>query len=429
MEGEKRTYFGVMDCNNFFVSCERVFNPSLEGKAVVVLSNNDGCAVSRSAEAKRLGIKMGYPAFKIAREFIEKGNQVFLCSSNYTLYADMSKRVMSILRSIISDVEEYSIDESFIKFEGLSDKQISEKCREIIAKIKKYTGIPVSMGVSYSKTLAKVATYYAKHYKGYKGFCFINSQEKREKALKLLNVDDVWGIGWRNSAKLKKEGIECAEDFVQMDKERIQKLMGINGVRTYMELLGKSVLSLEKVVDKQSITTSRSFAEMVSDKEQLIVAVANFAATCARKLREQRSYASSALVYVATNFFRSDLPQYSNSVIVEFEEPTNDAIKIVTACKSALDKIFRSGLKYKKAGVTLQGVIPEGQVQQNLFVNHDDTKMERVNNIIDSINSKFGKDKLHLAIQDSSVTNWKMRREHLSPNYTTNLNEIIEIKV
>ena len=420
-----KKFFGVMDCNNFFVSCERVFNPSLEGVPVVVLSNNDGCAVSRSAEAKALGVKMGTPAFKIAKEFNEKGCNVHMCSSNYTLYADMSRRVMNVLKSIVNDTEQYSVDESFINFSGMNEKLIAEKAREIVYKARKYTGIPVSVGVAESKTLAKVATYFAKRYKGYKGFCFINTPLKREKALKLLPVEDVWGIGWRSSKKLYSEGIETAWDFVQKDKSWVQRRMGIVGVRTHSELLGKSVLELEDVADKQTITTSRSFGEMVEDVEQLSVAVSNYAASCAEKLRAQHSFASLATVFITTNFFRKDLPQYSSSALVEFPEATNNTIEIVNSCKKALYKIYKPDFKYKKAGVILSGIIPQGHVQQNIFINNDYDKEQKLNELLDDVNRKFGRGKLHLAIQGDSAC--KMRREHLSANYTTNLDDIITI--
>lgn len=425
--GETKRYIGVMDCNNFFVSCERVFNPSLEGKPVVVLSNNDGCAVSRSAEAKRLGVKMGTPAFKIQKEFNEKGQNVIMCSSNYTLYADMSHRVMNVLKSIVNETEQYSVDESFIDFTGMGERRIAEKGREIVYKARKYTGIPVSVGVGESKTLAKVATYFAKHYKGYRNFCFINTELKREKALRLLPVEDVWGIGWRSSKMLEQEWIRTAWDFVQKDPMWIKKRMGINGVRTRSELLGESVLELEDVADKQSITTSRSFGDMVEDLDNLKAAVSNFAASCAEKLRAQNSFARFATVFIATNFFKKDLPQYSSSALVEFPEATNNTLEIVKGSVQALSKLYRSGFKYKKAGVVLSGIVPLGGVQQNMFVEKDYDKEQRLGKLLDYVNRRFGRGKLHLAVQGNSAP--PMRREHLSANYTTSLDELIKINV
>lgn len=426
-----KRYIGVMDCNNFFVSCERVFNPSLEGVPVVVLSNNDGCAVSRSAEAKVLGVKMGTPAFKIQKEFNEKGQPVQMCSSNYILYADMSRRVMSVLKSIVNEIEQYSVDESFISFEGMNERQIAEKAREIVYKARKYTGIPVSVGVGESKTLAKVATYFAKHYKGYRNFCFINTELKREKALKILPVEDVWGIGWRSFKMLGAEGIATAWDFVQKDTAWIKRHMGINGVRTKMELLGESVLDLEDVADKQSITTSRSFGQMTEDIEQLKVAVSNYAASCAEKLRSQNSFARFATVFITTNYFRKDLPQYSSSALVEFPEATDNTFEIVNSCTKALSKLYRRGFKYKKAGVVLSGIVPLSGVQQNMFVEKDYDKEQKLGHLLDDVNRRFGRGKLRLAVQGSpdGGSAVDMRREHLSANYTTSLDELIKIKV
>jgi DNA polymerase V len=431
---DRKLIFGVMDCNNFFVSCERVFNPALEGKAVVVLSNNDGCSISRSQEAKDLGIKMGTTAFNVQREFVEKGHPVEMCSSNYVLYADMSRRVMSVLQSIVPDIEIYSIDEAFINFSGMSKKQIDDKSREIVYKVRKFIGIPVCVGVGYSMTLAKAANRFAKHFKGYKGYCYIDTEDKREKALRLLDVGDVWGIGRRLSKFLKSHGVNTAYDFTKHSAYWVKKNMGVTGLRTYDELNGRADLMIEEDAARQSITTSRSFGEMVEDKEQLGVAISNFAASCAEKLRAQHSAAESVTVYITTNFFRNDLPQYYNTATIEFPEATNSTVDIVRECKRGLDAIYRDGFKYKKGGVVLGGIIPEDQVQQNLFVESNYDKMKNINNLLDSVNHKFGRNKLHLAVQGSTAASnvskekWQMRREHLSKNYTTNLNEIITLK-
>lgn len=433
---ESKKIFGVMDCNNFFVSCERLFNPVLEGKAVVVLSNNDGCSVSRSQEAKDLGIKMGTTAFNVQREFIDKGHQVEMCSSNYVLYGDMSRRVMSVLQSIVPDVEIYSIDEAFIDFTGMSGKQIDDKAKEIVYKVRKFTGIPVCVGVGSSMTLAKAANRFAKHFKGYKGYCYIDTEEKREKALKLLDIGDVWGIGRRLSKFLTGRGIKTAYDFTKHSAYWVKKNLGVTGLRTYDELNGKADLAIEEDAAKQTITTSRSFGEMVDDKEQLGVAISNFAASGAEKLRAQHSAAECVTVYITTNFFRNDLPQYYNTATIEFPEATNSTVEIIKECKRGLDAIYREGFKYKKGGVILSGIIPDNQVQQNLFVESNYDKMKNINNLLDSVNHKFGRNKLHLAVQggsgkqgDTKKEKWQMRREHLSKNYSTNLNEIITLKV
>lgn len=432
-------FFGVMDCNNFFVSCERVFNPSLEGKPVVVLSNNDGCAVSRSNEAKHIGIAMGTPAFKIEKEFISKGIAVEMCSSNYTLYSDMSRRVFSVLRSLVADAEPYSIDESFIDFNGTGKGDIEMKGREIAYKVRKYTGIPVSVGVARSITLAKAATKFAKKYEGYRNYCMIDSDEQRIKALRLTRIEDVWGIGRRSAKKLLSEGILTAYDFTRITPGEIKKQMGINGLRTLTELSGKPAFEIDRHTDRQSITTSRSFGEMITDKEQMSIAVSNFAASCAEKLREQHSAAQFATVYITTNYFRQDLPQYSNSASIEFPEATSSTVEIVRESVRALDGIFKGGYKYKKAGVILSGIIPENHVQQNIFIENNYEKMKSISNLLDEVNRKYGRNKLHLAVQgksadynhrsdESGEEKWIMKREHLSANYTTSLHDVITIK-
>lgn len=432
-------FFGVMDCNNFFVSCERVFNPSLEGKPVVVLSNNDGCAVSRSNEAKKIGIAMGTPAFKIEQEYISRGINIEMCSSNYTLYSDMSRRVFSVLQSLIQGAQPYSIDESFIDFKGMEKKDIDKKGREIAYKVRKFTGIPVSVGVAHSLTLAKAATKFAKKYKGYRDYCMIDTDEQRVKALKLMDIGDVWGIGRRSSKRLLSEGILSAYDFTKISPYEVKKKMGINGLRTHTELLGKPAVEIDRHADKQSITTSRSFGDMVSDKEQMSIAVSNFAASCAEKLREQHSAARFVTVYITTNYFRQDLPQYDNAAIIEFPEATNSTVDIVKESVKALEEIFKGGYKYKKAGVILSGIIPESHIQQNIFVESNYEKMKNISNLLDEVNRKYGRNKLHLAIQGKSAVynhhseepreeKWEMKREHLSGNYTTSLRDIITIK-
>ena len=436
-------YFGVMDCNNFFVSCERVFNPGLEGKPVVVLSNNDGCAVSRSQEAKALGIKMGTPAFKIAQEYLSKGINVQMCSSNYTLYADMSRRVMRILRSIVGEVEVYSIDESFIEFIGMDLERIKTLSREIVEKVARFTGIPVCVGVAKTKTLAKVANKFAKKYPGYRRFCFISTEEQRLAALKLMPAEDVWGIGYRTMKRFNTEGIKTAYDFTCRHPYWIKKTMGVCGLRVYEELNGRSVISLGKAKDKKSITTSRSFGTMVESIEQLQTAVSNFATSCAQKLRAQSSAALYATVYLMTNPFREDLPQYFNSAVVEFPQATSSSLELVEGTLSALDKIYLPGFKYKKAGVLVSGIVPNGHIQQNLYYEQNTEKLSRIDLLMDDVNRRWGKGALHLAVQGNSALynlkrneygvtpreeEWEMRREHLSGNYTTNLQEVITVR-
>ena len=423
--------FAVIDCNNFFVSCERVFNPALEGKPVVVLSNNDGCVVSRSQQAKDLGVKMGMPAYQMEERYEWK--DVISFSSNYKLYGDMSRRVMSVLQELVPSMEIYSIDEAFASFSGMSVELIKEKCEEIVYKVRKYTGIPVCVGVAPTKTLAKVANWYAKRYKGYHGYCIIDSEQKREKALQLLEIGEVWGIGRRYSKFLKGEGVHTALAFTQKSAWWVKKNMGVVGLRTQMELNGTPVANLDLREEKKSITTSRSFGEMVSSLEELESAVSSFAAACAGKLRQQHSAAGMMTVYILTNFFREDLPRYYNSITIKFPEATDSTMELVGEALKGLKQIYRKGYLYKKAGVIVGDIVPSDGVQQNLFEEKDIGKIKSLNNVLDSVNAKYGRDVLRIAVQGSferrnSKEKWVMKREHLSGNYTTDIKDIINIK-
>ena len=423
--------FAVIDCNNFFVSCERVFNPALEGKPVVVLSNNDGCVVSRSQQAKDLGVKMGMPAFQMEERYEWK--DVISFSSNYKLYGDMSRRVMTVLQELVPSMELYSIDEAFASFTGMSAELIKEKCEEIVYKVRKYTGIPVCVGVAPTKTLAKVANWYAKRYRGYHGYCIIDSEQKRKKALELLEIGEVWGIGRRYSKFLKGEGVHTALAFTQKSAWWVKKNMGIVGLRTQMELNGTPVANLDIREEKKSITTSRSFGEMVSSLEELESAVSSFAASCAGKLRHQHSAAGMMTVYILTNFHREDLPRYYNSITIKFPEATDSTMELVGEALKGLKQIYRKGYLYKKAGVIVGDIVPSDGVQQNLFEEKDIGKIKSLNNVLDSVNAKYGKDVLRIAVQGSfekcsGKEKWVMKREHLSGNYTTDIKDIINIK-
>lgn len=352
--------FGLMDCNNFYASCERVFNPSLNGKPVVVLSNNDGCVIARSNEAKALGIPMGAPAYQM-RELVEK-HGVAVFSSNYTLYGDMSARVMSILSSLAPEIEVYSIDEAFVNLDGITDYQ--SLGRIIVNKVYKDTGIPVSLGIAPTRTLAKIANKFAKKYPAYQRVCCIDTEEKREKALHLFAIGDVWGIGRRQAARLEKEGIKTAYDFTQLPNSWVRKYMTVVGERTWKELRGIPCIT-ENITPRKQICTSRSFGQMIENIEQMDEAVSTFASKCAKKLREQKGYAVSLLVFIQTNRFRDDLPQYWKSVSVNLPVPTDDTQEIVHYALTGLRSIFLKGYHYKKAGVIITEITYN--VQRNLF--------------------------------------------------------------
>ena len=322
-------YFALVDCNNFFVSCERAFQPELEGKAVVVLSNNDGCVVARSNESKAMGIKMGTPIFKV-KNLVDSG-KLIVRSSNYTLYGDLSARVMSILREYAPELQVYSIDEAFMVFEGFSFEKVVDIAKEVVWKIRKWVGIPVSVGIAHTKTLAKIASHFAKKYPGYKGVCSIDNEEKRKKALSLTPIDEVWGIGWRGAPKLIGKGIKTALDFTERPEAWIRKQMGVTGVRTYLELRGTAAVGDEVKERRQTICTSRSFADMIEDIDELSLRISDFAGICAKKLRQEGSLASTVGVFMQTNRFRDDLDQYYPQATLPLDTPSSSTTEIVGA--------------------------------------------------------------------------------------------------
>lgn len=413
--------YGLVDCNNFYASCERVFNPSLNGKPVVVLSNNDGCVIARSNEAKALGIKMGIPAYQIKDLVSSHGVAVF--SSNYTLYGDMSGRVMSMLAELSPEIEVYSIDEAFLNLHGIRDLDIIG--RKMVYRVTRGTGIPVSLGAAPTKTLAKIANKFAKKYPAYNQLCIIDSEEKRIKALQLTEIGDVWGIGRRQAAKLQKEGIKTAYDFTRFSGSWVRKNMTVVGERTWKELQGISCIDMETAPPaKKQICTSRSFGKMLTDIETISEAIASHASTCAKKLRHQHSYATSLMVFIHTNNFREDLPQYWRNIVLHLPVPTNDTQEIVRYALSGLKSIFLNGYQYKKAGVIITE-ITEG-AQLGLFDHVDRDKQERLMQAIDKINGEHGNN-IKLAVQGTG-RGWKLKQEQLSGHYTTNLNQIIDIK-
>ena len=413
--------FGLVDCNNFYASCERVFNPSLNGKPIVVLSNNDGCVIARSNEAKVLGIKMGVPAYQI--KGLVKQHDVAVFSSNYVLYGDMSGRVMSMLAELAPEIEVYSIDEAFLNLEGIQNLQILGS--EIVRQVTRGTGIPVSVGIAPTKTLAKVANKFAKKYPAYNRLCIIDTEDKRTKALQLTGIGDVWGIGRKQAAKLEKQGVRTAYDFTQLPGSWVRKNMTVTGERTWKELRGISCIDMEIAPPaKKQICTSRSFGKMVEDIDTMSEAIATHASTCAKKLRQQKSYAMFLMVFIHTNNFREDLPQYWKNTIVQLPIPTSDTLEIVEYALSGLKTIFMEGYQYKKAGVIITEITTNAQL--GLFDSIDRDKRERLMQVVDKINGKF-QHHVKLAVQGSG-RDWKLKQEQLSQRYTTDINEVIIIK-
>ena len=422
--------FGLADCNNFYCSCERVFHPDLIGKPVVVLSNNDGCVIARSEESKALGIKMGDVFYQV-KDRLEQ-NDVAVFSSNYNLYGDMSRRVMSLLSRYSPKVDVYSIDEAFLDFTGMgTSEELTEYCRKMVRHIGKGTGIPISLGIAPTKTLAKMASKFAKKYKGYEGVCLMDTDEKREKALKLFEVADVWGIGHRSVEKLNYHGIKTAWDLTQKSESWVRREMTVTGVRTWKELRGESCISIEELPHKKSICTSRSFAEQGLNKlAEVEEAIANFAAQCSRKLREQHTVCSSMTVFAHTSRFRQDLPQSYIYQTVNLIVPSNDQQELVSLAVKTLRANWKDGdgYFYKKAGVILWGICRDNAIQTNLFDQVDREKQAALAKAIDAINRKNGHNKIRVAVQGDEK-GWQLKREYISKQYTTNLDDVIVLKV
>ncbi|MFQ6608522.1 MAG: Y-family DNA polymerase [Fidelibacterota bacterium] len=417
--------FALVDCNNFYASCERVFSPQLRDKPVIVLSNNDGCVIARSDEAKMLGIKMGEPAFKI-KEFL-RSNKVAVFSSNFALYGDMSQRVMNTLEPLTPEMEIYSIDEAFLDLSELGHIDLYQYGQKIRHTVMRYTGIPISMGIASTKTLSKVANYIAKRHK--KGVSvFILDNDQIEETLKNFPVANIWGIGRRYALFLKSYNINTALEFRNANEEWVKRHLTVVGVRMIRELKGISCLPLETVrPNKKAICTSRSFGIMVEDIAQLRESVAMYATRCAEKLRQQKSCAGILTVFINSNRFKPELPQYNNYKVMKLSVPSNSTAELIKQSIRGLEAIYRSGYKYKKAGVIVTGIVPENQVQQGLFDIMDREKDQRIAKAMDTINRSMGRDIVRYAVQGFD-RKWKLRQEQLSPCYTTRWNSLLTIK-
>ncbi len=416
---------GLADCNNFYASCERVFHPDLENRPVVVLSNNDGCVIARSREAKELGIKMGEPFYQVKERLEHMGVAVF--SSNYNLYGDMSRRVMTMLAEMTPGITQYSIDECFIDFSGM--EELHDFGRRIVRTIGRATGIPITMGIAETKTLAKAASKFGKKYKGYEGVCIIDSEEKRVKALKRLDIADVWGIGRHSIDKLHYYGILTAWDLTQKSEGWVRRMLTIAGVRTWKELQGIDCIDVEELPQKRSICTSRSFPDKGLDSiHPLEEAVANFAAACSRKLRAQQACCQTITVFAYTSRFRLDVPGHAINRTVHLPVATNDLQEIVSSAVEALRRDYRKGFLYKKAGVIVWNICHSNAVQGHLFDTVDRERQNRLAKAIDEINRKNGHNMVRMAVQGTDKR-WHLKSEHITQQYTTNLNEIIRVRI
>lgn len=418
--------YALADCNNFFASCERVFRPELNGKPVIVLSNNDGCAIARSNEAKALGIKMGDPYFKI-KPIIERNN-VAVFSSNFALYGDMSARVQEVLRSFAPAIEVYSIDEAFLDLTGVEAdfnalaKTISRECRRL-------TAIPVSVGISPTKTLAKIASKLCKKYPKLQGGCYMWRPQDIEKVLRTFPVEDVWGIGRRSVKKLAEMGVKTAWDYTQLQETTVRKLFNLPGFRTWKELRGIPCIEFEDMIEpKQSICISRSFAHEVTTLQEFTEQVATFASRATAKLRAQNTLATEMAVFAMTNRFKEALPQTSGGLYTVFPDGAADYRTIVTAAVKTARNLFRPGFGYKKAGVVFTKIIPAEGASASLWADESALlRDEKLSKAMDSIHRNFGKESLLFGIQGDG--RFHMAQEHRSPHYTTLWSDIPTVTV
>ena len=419
--------FALADCNNFFVSCERVFRPDLQRKPVIVLSSNDGCAIARSNEAKALGIRMGDPYFKI-KGLVEK-HHVEVFSGNMALYGDMSQRVRWVLEEFAPAIEVYSIDEAFLDLRGVQNIDFDKYAKAISQRCWKLVSIPVSVGIAPTKTLAKIASKLCKQYPKLNGGCYMHRRQDIDKVLRKFPVEDVWGVGRRSASKLKAMGVNSAYDFTQLHEEAVKNLFGTTGLRTWRELKGEPCIEFEDGFEaKQSICVSRSFSSEIHDVDELCEQVANFASTVAEKLRGQNSAASELCVFAYTNRFKENEPQMYGNQLVQFSTPTNDQRTIVTRAVSALRELFRRGYGYKKAGVVATHIMPVQNVMRSLF---EDTvsveKEQKLTSVVDAVNKAFGRGVVKFAVQGSGRI--KSSSEKQSPHYTTKWSDIPKVSV
>lgn len=418
--------FALADCNNFFVSCERVFRPDLEGRPVIVLSRNDGCAIARSNEAKALGVKMGDPYFKL-RDLIERNN-IAVFSGNMALYADFSRRIRSILREVAPQIEVYSIDEAFLDMRGVDNVDFDTFSKGLSMRCRKLTGIPVSVGVAPTKTLAKIAAQLCKSYPKLRGGCFMHRDADIEKVLKRFPIEDVWGIGRRSAPRLKEQGVNTAYDFCRLNEGWIMRRMGVVGLRTWRELHGIPAIGFDSVAEpRQSICNSRSFSSEIYDIGELSEQIAKFAAMTAERLREQHSVCSRLTVFAATNRFHTSDIQQCGHITIPLIEPTDSTLAIVRASREALAEIFVRGAGYKKAGVIASAITPREGTPMSMFSAESNERHHRLMQAIDEINRKSEGRGIVLASEGQSDV--KALSRHRSPRYTTSWDELPVVKL
>ena len=421
---------GLLDCNNFFVSCERVFNPRLRNRPVAVLSNNDGCIVALSNEAKALGLKRGQPYFKVRQLCDSKG--VTVLSGNHRLYGDLSNRVMTTIAAVAADIHVYSVDECFVSFtSGKADECVAQS-REIVRRVRRHVGIPTSVGIAPTKTLAKTAARFAKNFPAYRCVCAIDNEYRRRRALELTPLSDIWGIGRRLSARLADYGMKMAIDLADKPLAEVDRILNITGIRTWRELNGQACISNDIACDhddvpQKQMCASRSFRDMITDLEGMNEAVSLFATIISRRMREHSLAARGVSVFIQTNTRRDDLPQYCNSAHIPLAEPANDTLSIATCAREALHAIFRKGFAYKRAGIFITELCSAAAIQQSLFTDPAERlRRNRLMKAVDSLNaSSATHDRVHIAsyMPVESIARCEMR----SPDFSTRMSDIITV--
>ena len=417
----------LVDCNNFYASCERLFSPSLMNKPIVVLSNNDGCVIARSNEAKAIGIEMGAPAF-LMEEMLAK-NKVAVFSSNYTLYGDLSNRVMQTLREFAPKIEIYSIDEAFLDLSELKYQDLFQLGQTIRERIITDIGLPVTVGIAPTKTLAKMANRFAKKERKNIGVYFARDQWQIDELLAYTKVGDIWGIGAQHTKRLLQNNISTAADLVMTNEEWVRKTMTVTGQRMLTELKGTPCVTWEDTpAPKKGICTARSFGQLLSDKKDIREALANYANICAEKLRRQKSCTNLIHLFIQTNTHRAQDKQYFRSVSLQVPVATNNSAEIITIALRGLDIIYMPGYNFKKVGIMVLDLVPEEFIQIGIFDTKDRRKDKKIMEVYDDVNARFGKDLVRYAVQGYK-RKWKLRQQRLSPCYTTDIKQVLTIKI
>jgi len=417
----------LVDCNNFYASCERLFQPRLQNKPIVVLSNNDGCVIARSNEAKELGIEMGSPSFLI--ESLLRQHNVSVFSSNYTLYGDLSDRVMITLSQFADQLEVYSIDEAFLNLSAFRHHHLTDYAHTIRNTVMQHVGIPVSIGIAPSKTLAKIANRLVKKRNAPLGVYCIDSVEKMQFALQNTPVKDIWGIGSQYTKLLTRNGFITAWDVTRAPEEWIRKNLSVVGQRMFTELKGTSCIAFEEMPPKKKmVCVARGFGKVLSEKHEVMEALANFTALVAAKLRSEQLATNTIQIFVQTNAHRSHEPQYYRSLTIQLPEATNSTNELIRHARQGLETIYRPGYNYNKTGCTAMELVPSAEVQYNIFDSENRSRNSQLMKVVDIVNRSFGKDAVRFALQGFG-TRWKLRQLKLSPCYTTRIDEVLTIKI